>query len=71
MQTSYSVQMIGVEASETQHSSARDIWLCAYMRDLRDKLVKGDRSHSPCSECSVNGELFGKESAELYYRSIS
>jgi radical SAM protein with 4Fe4S-binding SPASM domain len=50
-----------------------DVWLGDKIKTVRDKLTVGDRNHSPCNKCSVNGQLFGKKSFDLineYYRSI-
>ena len=35
------------------------------MDKIRKRLMKGDRSHSPCNKCSVDGSLFGKPSFDL------
>ena len=43
----------------------QDVWFSQPMRAMRKKLASGDRSHSPCNKCSVNGTLFGKESFEI------
>ena len=42
-----------------------DIWFGKPMRKIRARLAKGDRSHSPCNKCSVNGQLFGKKSFDI------
>ena len=50
-----------------------DVWLGDKIKTIRDKLTVGDRNHSPCNKCSVNGQLFGKKSFDLineYYKSI-
>jgi len=50
-----------------------DVWLGDKIKTVRDKLTVGDRNHSPCNKCSVNGQLFGKKSFDLineYYKSI-
>lgn len=41
------------------------VWLGKPMTKLRKKLMKGDRSNSPCNKCSVDGTLFGKPSFDL------
>ena len=54
------------------HSSLHDIWFSKPMDKIRKRLIKGDRSQSPCNKCSVNGSLFGKPSFDLikeYYES--
>jgi radical SAM protein with 4Fe4S-binding SPASM domain len=42
-----------------------DVWFSDKMYEIRKKLSVGDRSHSPCNKCSVNGQLFGKKSFDL------
>ena len=52
--------------------SLRDVWFSKPMNAIRKKLIKGDRSQSPCNKCSVDGTLFGKPSYDLikeYYES--
>ncbi len=52
--------------------SLHDVWFSKPMNKIRKRLMKGDRSHSPCNTCSVNGTLFGKQSFDLikeYYDS--
>ena len=51
-----------------------DVWFSDKMYDIRKKLSKGDRDFSPCKNCSVNGQLFGKESFNIineYYENIN
>ena len=51
-----------------------NVWFGKPMTKIRKKLIKGDRSHSPCNKCSVDGSLFGKESFNLvkeYYENRS
>jgi radical SAM protein with 4Fe4S-binding SPASM domain len=43
----------------------REVWLSKEMRKIRNRLAKGDRTHSPCDKCSVNGQLFGEKSFNL------
>lgn len=43
----------------------KEIWLSDKMREIRLRLAKGDRSHSPCNACSVQGTLTGRESFNL------
>jgi len=53
-------------------SSLHDVWFSKPMNKIRRKLMKGDRSMSPCNKCSVDGSLFGKPSFDLvkeYYES--
>lgn len=49
-----------------------DVWFSDKMYEIRKKLSVGDRSFSPCKNCSVNGQLFGKKSFDIineYYES--
>lgn len=43
----------------------REVWFSKEMRKIRNRLAKGDRTHSPCDKCSVNGQLFGEKSFNL------
>ena len=43
----------------------RNVWLGKEMRKIRKRLAKGDRTHSPCDKCSVNGTLFGEKSFNI------
>ncbi len=45
--------------------SLHDVWFSKPMNKIRKKLMKGDRSHSPCNKCSVDGSLFGKPSFDI------
>ena len=45
--------------------SLHDVWFSKPMNKIRKRLMKGDRTHSPCNKCSVDGSLFGKPSYEL------
>lgn len=42
-----------------------NVWFSDKMYDIRKKLSVGDRSHSPCNKCSVNGQIFGKKSFDI------
>jgi radical SAM protein with 4Fe4S-binding SPASM domain len=53
-------------------STLHDVWFSKPMTKIRKRLMKGDRSQSPCNKCSVDGSLFGKPSFDLvkeYYES--
>ena len=53
-------------------STLHEVWFSKPMTKIRKRLMKGDRSHSPCNKCSVDGSLFGKPSFDLvkeYYES--
>ena len=45
--------------------SLYDVWFSKPMKKIRARLAKGDRSHSPCNKCSVNGQLFGEQSFNI------
>ena len=52
--------------------SLHDVWFSKPMDKIRKRLIKGDRSCSPCNKCSVDGSLFGKPSFDIikeYYES--
>ncbi len=52
--------------------SLHEVWFSKPMNKIRKRLMKGDRSQSPCNKCSVDGSLFGKPSFDLvrkYYES--
>ena len=60
--------VVGNLLSETLHN----VWFSKPMNKIRKKLMKGDRSMSPCNKCSVDGSLFGKQSFDIvseYYES--
>ena len=45
--------------------SLYDVWFSKPMTRIRKRLMKGNRSLSPCNKCSVDGSLFGKPSFEI------
>ena len=45
--------------------SLHEVWFSKPMNKIRKRLIKGDRSCSPCNKCSVDGSLFGKPSFDL------
>lgn len=45
--------------------SLHDVWFSKPMAKIRRRLIKGDRSQSPCNKCSVDGSLFGKPSFDI------
>jgi hypothetical protein len=45
--------------------SLHDVWFSKPMTKIRKRLMKGDRSKSPCNKCSVDGSLFGKQSFDI------
>jgi radical SAM protein with 4Fe4S-binding SPASM domain len=42
------------------------IWMGEEFTSFRMKLISGDRSESPCNNCSVNGDSLGKKYADLW-----
>ena len=48
----------------------KDVWLGEDLNVIRKRLIKGDRSESPCNKCTVNGQLFGKPSFDILKDSI-
>jgi radical SAM protein with 4Fe4S-binding SPASM domain len=48
----------------------KEVWLGEDLNVIRKRLVKGDRSESPCNKCTVNGQLFGKPSFEILKNSL-
>lgn len=47
-----------------------EVWLGDKLNEERKRLIKGDRSKSPCNKCSVNGQLFGKPSFEILKKTL-
>ena len=45
--------------------SLHDVWFSKPMTKIRKRLMKGDRSMSPCNKCSVDGSLFGQPSFDI------
>lgn len=43
-----------------------DIWKDAKLMEFREKLNRGERSLSPCSNCNANGRVFGSNHAERW-----
>lgn len=43
----------------------KEVWLGEKLNTERKRLVKGDRTKSPCNKCSVNGQMFGKKSFNI------
>ena len=49
------------------------IFIGKEMKKIRQRLINGDRTSSPCNTCSVNGRLFANSSFDLlknYYETI-
>ena len=53
--------VVGNLLQDTLHN----VWFGKPMNKIRKKLIKGDRSMSPCNKCSVDGNLFGKQSFDI------
>jgi radical SAM protein with 4Fe4S-binding SPASM domain len=45
--------------------SLDEIWLSPILRDIRMRLLHGDRSQSPCNTCNVNGLITGSNSVRV------
>ena len=43
-----------------------DIWVDKKLNDFRKKLVKGERTISPCNNCTANGMVFGENHSRLW-----
>lgn len=46
----------------------KDIWMSQEMEKIRYRLADGDRGHSPCNKCSVEGTLHGGTSFDHLMR---
>ena len=56
------------------NSSIGDLWISDRMKHYRTKLLASQRCASPCSECDVAGDVYGKQSFDLfrsYYENYS
>ena len=52
--------------------SLSELWFGKPMTKIRKRLMRGDRTMSPCNKCNIDGSLFGKRSFNLikdYYKS--
>ena len=43
-----------------------DIWNGKKINNYRSKLLKGDRSNSPCNECNAHGRVYGEKHYEAW-----
>ena len=43
-----------------------ELWKDSKLMKFREKLKNGDRSLSPCSNCTANGLIFGKNHAQTW-----
>ncbi len=60
--------VVGNLLQDTLH----EVWFSKPMTKIRKRLMKGNRTVSPCNKCSVDGSLFGKPSFDIikeYYES--
>ena len=48
--------------------SLEDIWLSERFVAIRERLVNGDRTQSPCNTCNVNGTITGSDSVKVLLR---
>ena len=48
--------------------SLEEIWLSPILREIRSRLLQGDRSQSPCNTCNVNGLITGSNSVKVLLR---
>lgn len=55
----------------TESRSLVEIWTSEKFINIRKKLMKSDRCHSPCNLCDVNGTLNGKKSFEKWKNYLS
>lgn len=54
-----------IKVGNMTKQTLEEVWLGEKLNIERRRLIKGDRSKSPCNKCSVNGQLFGKPSFEI------
>ena len=55
-------------------TSLHDVWFSPKMKKIRENLINGNRTQSPCNKCSVDGTLFGQHSYKLikkYYEDFN
>ena len=48
-----------------------DIWLNEKFTKLRKRLYNGNRNHTPCNKCNINGKITGKKSADILKPTLS
>jgi len=59
-----------IKVGNMTKQTLEEVWLGEKLNIERRRLVKGDRSKSPCNKCSVNGQLFGKPSFEILKKTL-
>ena len=47
-------------------TSIYEIWTSKKLNKIRQKLSKKDRNFAPCNTCSINGELHGEKSFQIF-----
>jgi radical SAM protein with 4Fe4S-binding SPASM domain len=47
-------------------TSIYEIWTSEKLNKIRQKLSKKDRNFAPCNTCSINGELHGEKSFQIF-----
>ncbi len=55
-----------IKFGNVKHKKIIDIWKDAKLMEFRNKLKKGERSLSPCSNCNANGKIFGHNHAKSW-----
>ena len=59
-----------IKVGNMTKQTLEEVWLGKKLNIERKRLIKGDRSKSPCNKCSVNGQLFGKPSFEILKKTL-
>lgn len=59
-----------IKVGNMTKQTLEEVWLGEKLNIERRRLIKGDRSKSPCNKCSVNGQLFGKPSFEILKKTL-
>lgn len=59
-----------IKVGNMTRQTLKEVWLGEKLNIERRRLIKGDRSKSPCNKCSVNGQLFGKPSFEILKKTL-
>lgn len=59
-----------IKVGNMTRQTLEEVWLGEKLNIERRRLIKGDRSKSPCNKCSVNGQLFGKPSFEILKKTL-
>ena len=59
-----------IKVGNMTRQTLKEVWLGEKLNIERRRLIKGDRSKSPCNKCSVNGQLFGKPSFNILKKTL-